>query len=181
MNGNNMRPIPMPENIDTNTQSIRELQEFLRRIAYSNEQIPLVAIDGIYGNETKAAVTEFQKLFGLPQTGEVDEATWNAIVEEFQRLTNEGSLPERIRAFPSPATVLMPGDYGAAVYFLQVMLKAIAQKYDNLPNVSINGFYDDETREAAEELKKLLGVDSQGLNNISYDKIVKLFNSLYNE
>ena len=48
MNGNNMRPIPMPENIDTNTQSIRELQEFLRRIAYSNEQIPLVAIDGIY-------------------------------------------------------------------------------------------------------------------------------------
>lgn len=35
--------------------------------------------DGIYGNATSAAVAEFQKRRGLPITGQVDQATMNAI------------------------------------------------------------------------------------------------------
>ena len=36
-------------------------------------------IDGIYGDQTAAAVTAFQKANGLPQTGKVDRATWDKL------------------------------------------------------------------------------------------------------
>ena len=33
------------------------------------------AIDGVYGNNTKAALIEFQKDYGLKETGRVDAST----------------------------------------------------------------------------------------------------------
>ena len=42
--------------------------------------VPLITVDGIYGNQTKAAVTAVQRISGLPQTGAAGPLTWNAIV-----------------------------------------------------------------------------------------------------
>ena len=39
----------------------------------------LLAIDGIYGRNTETAVKQFQTKVGLPSTGIVDRATWEAI------------------------------------------------------------------------------------------------------
>ena len=41
--------------------------------AFGNDDIKL---DGMVGNRTKAAIKEFQALFGLPETGEPDEAVY---------------------------------------------------------------------------------------------------------
>ena len=41
--------------------------------------IPRVTPDGIYGSGTEASVRAFQSVFGLPQTGVVDFATWYKI------------------------------------------------------------------------------------------------------
>ena len=41
--------------------------------------IPRVTPDGIYGPGTEASVRAFQSVFGLPQTGVVDFATWYKI------------------------------------------------------------------------------------------------------
>ena len=41
--------------------------------------IPRVTPDGIYGSGTEASVRAFQSVFGLPQTGVVDFATWSKI------------------------------------------------------------------------------------------------------
>ena len=59
---------------------VTQLQTFLRTIAQNNKAIPLITVDGIYGDKTKAAVTAVQKLSGIPQTGAVGPLTWNAIV-----------------------------------------------------------------------------------------------------
>lgn len=59
---------------------VTQLQTFLRTIARNNSAVPLISVDGIYGNQTKAAVTAVQKLSDLPQTGAVGPLTWNAIV-----------------------------------------------------------------------------------------------------
>ena len=53
---------------------------FLNVIAANNSAVPSVAVDGVYGNETKNAVIAVQKLSGLEQTGAVGALTWNAIV-----------------------------------------------------------------------------------------------------
>jgi peptidoglycan hydrolase-like protein with peptidoglycan-binding domain len=56
------------------------VQTFLRTIAQNNNAVPLVTVDGIYGERTKAAVQAVQKLSGIPQTGAVGPLTWNALV-----------------------------------------------------------------------------------------------------
>ena len=42
-----------------------------------------MTIDGVYGPATRQAVMALQRDAGLPQTGSVSEATWDAIVERF--------------------------------------------------------------------------------------------------
>lgn len=59
---------------------VTQLQTFLNVIAANNSAVPRVAVDGVYGNETKNAVIAVQKLSGLEQTGAVGALTWNAIV-----------------------------------------------------------------------------------------------------
>ncbi len=59
---------------------VTQLQTFLNVIAANNSAVPSVAVDGVYGNETKNAVIAVQKLSGLEQTGAVGALTWNAIV-----------------------------------------------------------------------------------------------------
>ncbi|PSJ61356.1 peptidoglycan-binding domain-containing protein [Pseudaminobacter soli (ex Li et al. 2025)] len=53
------------------SQRIAKIQEGLR--AFGNNDI---GVDGVAGARTKSAIKEFQSLFGLPQTGEPDEAVY---------------------------------------------------------------------------------------------------------
>ena len=55
------------------------IQEQLNRIAQNYPSIPTVLIDGYYGESTKSAVEQFQRIFNLPVTGIVDYPTWYKI------------------------------------------------------------------------------------------------------
>jgi peptidoglycan hydrolase-like protein with peptidoglycan-binding domain len=56
---------------DTNSTTI--LQTRLAQLGYT------VTIDGSFGQGTTTAVKQFQTDKGLPSTGTVDQATWNAL------------------------------------------------------------------------------------------------------
>lgn len=45
--------------------------------------MPVLAIDGIFGPRTTAAVNAVQSRLGLPVTGVVDQATWQGIYDEY--------------------------------------------------------------------------------------------------
>ena len=65
--------------IGSSGSKVRQLQEQLDAIATVYTAIPDVTVDGIYGPATARAVREFQSIFGMPQTGVVDFATWYRI------------------------------------------------------------------------------------------------------
>lgn len=58
---------------------VRMIQEQLNRIAKNYPSIPTIAVDGSYGEGTKAAVQKFQSIFNLPANGIVDYPTWYKI------------------------------------------------------------------------------------------------------
>ena len=60
-------------------EKVRMIQEQLNRIAQNYPSIPTVLIDGNYGESTKSAVEQFQRIFNLPVTGIVDYPTWYKI------------------------------------------------------------------------------------------------------
>lgn len=64
-------------------ESVSLLQYLLAVLAQFYLSIPDLTVDGIFGLETRAAVLALQQDAGLPQTGEVDEDTWDVIVDRF--------------------------------------------------------------------------------------------------
>lgn len=65
--------------IGASGDKVRQLQRQLNRIAQDYPAIPTLNVDGIYGPRTAESVRVFQRIFGLPQTGVTDFATWYAI------------------------------------------------------------------------------------------------------
>ena len=62
---------------------VEHLQYMLSVLSAYIPQIPDVSIDGIFGPATRAAVLAAQQRFGLPQTGVVNNATWDEIYDQF--------------------------------------------------------------------------------------------------
>ncbi len=55
---------------------VQTVQEQINGVAAAYPAIPLLSVDGIYGQKTAASVKKFQSVFGLTQSGDVDFATW---------------------------------------------------------------------------------------------------------
>ena len=68
-----------PLKVGSSGDKVRQLQQQLDAVATVYTAIPRVTPDGIYGSGTEASVRAFQSVFGLPQTGVVDFATWYKI------------------------------------------------------------------------------------------------------
>jgi len=65
---------------------VRYLQEYLKIISDLYGVIPPVTVNGIYDEQTENAVREFQRLFGIKETGIVTSTTWNAISRVFDAI-----------------------------------------------------------------------------------------------
>lgn len=64
-------------------EAVRTIQRQLNRIGQNFPAIPTIPVDGVYGPATQEAVTAFQKIFHLPQTGSVEFGTWYEISNVF--------------------------------------------------------------------------------------------------
>lgn len=71
---------------------VRQLQEQLDAIATVYTAVPSLTPDGIYGPATERSVKAFQSIFGLPQTGVVDFATWYKISHIYVAITRIAEL-----------------------------------------------------------------------------------------
>ena len=78
--------------VGSSGDAVQTIQEQLNRIAQNYPLIPKLAVDGVYGDKTKEAVTVFQGVFNLPQTGVVDYATWYKISDVYVGVTKIAEL-----------------------------------------------------------------------------------------
>ncbi|MBR3972614.1 MAG: peptidoglycan-binding protein [Oscillospiraceae bacterium] len=67
---------------------VEHLQYMLSVLSAYIQEIPPVAVDGIFGNATRAAVIAAQRRFGLPETGVVNFDTWDEIYDQFSGIEN---------------------------------------------------------------------------------------------
>ena len=89
----NVLPYPgVPLRIGVEDDSVRVLQEYLRYISGFIPEIPNVSVTGYFGTQTRAAVTAFQQLYGIPATGTVASVTWRGIADLYSDLYNGSRL-----------------------------------------------------------------------------------------
>ncbi|MBP3659774.1 MAG: peptidoglycan-binding protein [Oscillospiraceae bacterium] len=96
---------------------VRHLQYMLSVLSEYIPQIPELTVDGIFGPVTRNAVIAAQGFFGLPQTGVVDEDTWDDLYDQFAGIENRslrsdvtfpGTEGTTLRQFPGEG--LRPGN-----------------------------------------------------------------------
>lgn len=66
--------------------SVYKMQEYLNEIAAKNPCLRPIPVDGMYGARTTTMVQQFQYLYDLNVDGVIGKATWDAIVNERNKL-----------------------------------------------------------------------------------------------
>lgn len=158
--------------------SVRILQYYLNFLSYFNFKLPYVSIDGIFGDETRDAVLTFQSLYGLDVDGIVGRDTWDMIQNAYAGVLT--SLPDEYRSYSSllyPGYIITTGASGKVVEQLQTYLKTIAANTPSVPDVTVDGYYGDETRNAVLAVQRLEGIEQNGqVGVLTWNAIVNLYN-----
>jgi len=146
---------------------VRQLQLMLNRVSRNYPAIPKIEPDGIYGESTEQAVRRFQKIFGLTPDGIVGKATWNRLyyiyvsVKRLAELNSEGIAQSSLQQqFPS---VLREGERGNGVRILQYRLAFIGQYIKELPIISVDGVFGQETTQAVTAFQRYAGLSPDGI------------------
>lgn len=78
--------------VGSSGSKVQQMQEQLLEISKVYTAIPTITPTGYYDEATAEAVRAFQNIFGLPQTGVVDFATWYKISYIYVGITRIGEL-----------------------------------------------------------------------------------------
>lgn len=166
----------MQSTIPQNNQPIFSAQTFLRRLSQADSRIPSVIPDGIYSEQTKNSITEFQKTKNLPSTGILNNETWDALVKEFELISEEIRLLNPFGINYLTYIDIKPDESPRSLYVIQAMLKVISLSLKNISSVEITGQNSPEFVDAIKQIQKFSNLPETGIVTIpTYNVIANLY------
>ncbi len=161
---------------------VQNIQYLLSYLAEFYSTIPPVAIDGIYGPSTTAAVSAFQETFDLPVTGNVDFDTWDVLYRTYIGFL--ATIPFQYaegNVLPYPGVPLRLGSDADEVRVLQEYLNFVSRFYDEIPTVNVTGYFGNQTREAVLAFQRLEGIPPTGtVASVTWNALADRYSDLYN-
>lgn len=155
---------------DDRNAAIKEIKKYLYTLSQSiYPSIKRTTIDGIYDDETRDAVKDFQAIKGYPRTGVVDFKTFTALYNEYvlaldhnqQSLLTDGNFPMSI------------GDMNEDVRLLHIYVNELAKIYTTIDNIGTSNYYSNETADAIEALSALFMLkSSKSTDKTIFDRIL---------
>jgi len=171
--------IPEEATLQPNTY-IQILQFFLNVISAYYPTIPAVDITGILDPQTRTAIIELQKTMNLPQTGLIDEETYNALYSAVLSILN--TLPPSAIYLPIvlfPELELVRGNNNTFVYILEQYLNFISTLNPSIPRIIPNTIYDTQTEATVIAFQNYYGLPPTGrVNEETWNKIVEVYREL---
>ena len=166
-NTNETAPV-VPLRLGAVNDQVRVAQIRLNRISRNYPSIPKIALtDGVFAEDTEAAVRRFQEIFGLAADGVIGKATWYYIrriyngVKRLNEIDSEGVTAEEVtQQYPG---VLREGDSGSFVSNFQYYLNYLSNFYDSIPPLSIDGVFGPTTRAAVIDAQNTFGLVADGI------------------
>lgn len=144
------------------SQPVRSLQTMLRVLAEDDNELSSLVPDGIYGNQTRQAVSTFQRKYGIPMTGVVNEETWNRIVAVHSPALIRLGPAEPLRLILNPNQIIRRGESHPYLYLVQGMLGTLAEIYSSLLAPAISGILDEATADALSSFQQLSALPQTG-------------------
>ncbi len=143
-------------------QPVRSLQTMLRVLAEKDSSLPVVIPDGIFGKQTRDAVTAFQRNNGIPVTGVADQVTWERIAEAYAPARVEQHSAEPLRIILNPGKVIRQGESGYNIFIAQVILKVLSEVYSSMSAPDMTGILDAQTAESVISFQYLSDLPQTG-------------------
>ena len=166
---------------------VSEVQVKLNRVSRNYPGIPKIErVDGVFGADTEAAVTAFQKLFGLQPDGIVGKNTWYrlqyvyAAVKQLSEIESEGITEDELNT--QFEELLSTGDEGITVRIIQYFLRYISLFNNDIPTVEPTGFYNDATRNAVEAFQRFYMSPDEvtgSVNEATWDRIYDVYRGIF--
>jgi peptidoglycan hydrolase-like protein with peptidoglycan-binding domain len=144
--------------------AIMQIQRILRDLELLDIEFSSVPISGVYENETRDAVAEFQAKYGLEATGVVDFETWELLHKVYNATRFERNGIRKVQLVPkSTDFAIYPNQRDDIVYVIQYMLSQISIHYDGFDEIAYTGVYDAKTQSAIKEFQRKNLIDSNGI------------------
>ncbi len=168
VSGDTVSAPTLPLRLGSTGDQVRTAQIRLNRISSNFPSIPkILTADGIFAEDTEAAVRRFQEVFNLTPDGIIGNGTWYKIqnvyigVKRLNDLNSEGiRLEEVTRQYPGS---LQEGNSGAGVENLQYYLSYLSQFYDTIPPTPIDGSFGPSTKASVEAAQRTFGLPVDGI------------------
>ena len=174
------RQFPESLSIGSRGDGVRVVQYLLRYVALFDNGIPVIAVDGIYGEKTAEAVRAFQQTYGLPITGVTDEETYSLLYDVYRGYIN--SIPDSQfigTARPYPGFPVTEGQSNEFVSALQEYLNVISETYPEIPSVAADGIFGPATRNSVTAFQRRFGLTADGIVGLkTWEAIGSLYNDL---
>ena len=159
---------------------VKVLQYYLSVIdAYYDAVLP-VEITGFFGDMTEASVKSFQQVFGLPQTGIVDDITWNEIYNAYAGIIDNTPInlsAEDVVLYPG--RILSEGMTNEYVKVIQEYLTVINTAYPDISPVKATGYYGPVTKRSVTEFQRKFGLKPTGnVNAITWNEIAGVYSQI---
>ncbi|MBQ7896938.1 MAG: peptidoglycan-binding protein [Clostridia bacterium] len=145
---------------------ILELQLYLATIALYNNEVKTVGLDGVFGGGTLDSVVSFQRAYGLTPDGIVGRATWQRLVEVYNGINDNVTVPTvdvGITLRDYPGTPLREGDNSENVTYVKRLLNTLSNVFGELNPIDINSDFDTALSEDVRIFQRLLSLPETGV------------------
>ncbi len=183
LEGTTLSEIPKQYNEDLlfgmQNNSVKVLQYYLAVIGTYYKRIMPVKVTSYFEEQTENSVRSFQRLFGLPSTGVVDQTTWNEIYQAYTGISAfyKPDLADIISLYPG--TILREGITNEYVKMLQEYLTYISKVFPEVQTVNNTGYFGPVTKASVMAFQKLQGLNPNGIvDDDTWSKIVSVYSDI---
>lgn len=157
----------IPLRLGSAGDEVRQVQIRLNRISDNYPSIPKIALpDGVFSFDTDDSVRRFQEIFALTPDGIVGDATWYRIqliynaVKRLSELNSEGILLDEVTQ--QYKRELSEGETGVEVTNVQYLLAYLAEFYNTIPKIDVDGIFGPRTTDAVRAFQRTFDLDVTG-------------------